>query len=352
MPGEQDFDSGTAVEGGVGNGQATGTGHVSDNFDMGNAIDSISNDLGFELPDEEKKTDADPVVKDDPPASQESKPEEKPGVPPVATQDAAPKTWKPEEAAVWAQIPAAAKAAIARREEDMFRGIEQHKQTAQFGNTVQAVLNPYMPILQAHNIDPVENIKHLMNAHYMLATGTMEQKQQMMNQLITDYKIQMPQQQADDPFAPPPDPNVLRLEQEIERLKSGQAQAQQAAYQQKQAEAMQEVNAFAADPKNIYFDEVANDIVKLVNADKALTLAEAYERAVWSNPVTREKEIARQDAEKQAKSREEASAKVASVRKSLAANVQSQPKAGAATLPLGTMDDTMEETMLAIKNRS
>jgi len=59
-----------------------------------------------------------------------------------------------------------------------------------------------------------------------------------------------------------------------------------------------EVNAFASDPAHPFFDEVADDIVAFVRAGDSLS--KAYEKAVWANPVTREKEIARQQAMKDA----------------------------------------------------
>jgi hypothetical protein len=358
MDPELEVSSGTAAEGGVGNGQATGTGQVSENFDMAGAVDSISDGLGFgETVNEEVAAPAVPAVKPAPATfdAATGKPVVAPAAPaapvvPAAVTDVAPKTWKADEAAVWAAIPPEAKAAIARREEDMFRGIEQHKATASFGNTVQRVLDPYMPILKAHGIDPVQNIGNLMQAHYLLATGSPAQKQQMFEQLAKDYNINLAPQ-VDDPYAPVADPRIAAMEQELQQLRSGQAQQQQQALQQTKVQTESAVNAFAADPANAHFEEVAEEMAQMLSVDKALTLEKAYERAVWSNPVTRAKEIARQDAEKQTKAREEAAAKLAESRKASGANVRVQPKAGAATMPLGTMDDTMAETMAMIKNR-
>lgn len=65
-----------------------------------------------------------------------------------------------------------------------------------------------------------------------------------------------------------------------------------------------EVNAFAADPAHPFFDEVSDDIVAFLKT--GASLAEAYEKAVWANPVTRQKEIARRQKEKDSKPRGEA----------------------------------------------
>lgn len=378
MPGPEDqagvVDSGSDVSGGVGNGQATGTGQVSENFDMAGALDSISDGLGFKVeksataPVEPAKELVPPV--DGAKAPEQAAPEDEAAKAAKAAEEAAkaapagvtaPKTWKPEAAAMWAQVPPAVQAEIARREEDMFRGLEQYKTAATFGQQVNQVLAPYDQLIRSANIQPLELFKGYMQAEYTLARGTQAEKMHLMQTIARDYKLDLSQltgnrTEADDVYV---DPDVAKLQQRIQELESGQAQVQQreAAQQRltaqaKQAEAAQQVAAFAADPKNVFFDEVADDIVALLAVNRNMPLAEVYDKAVWANPVTRAKAQARLDAEKQAAATTEAKAKAEAALRAKGANVQVQPKAGAATLPLGTMDDTMAETMREIKNRS
>lgn len=366
MAEEQVVDSGTG-----GGDSGGGEGHVSESFNVAEAVESIGSDLGFKSataakpePETFDAATGKPVTAATPapatpatPAPAET-PEAKAAreaaaasTPPKAGDiTSAPKTWKPEEAALWAQIPDAAKAAIARREEDMFRGLESYKGSAQFGNAMNQVIAPYNEILKAQGVNPVQLIGNLMRAQYRLATGTPEQQRSMIAQIAKDFNIDMgaPAQQARDAYI---DPQVAQLQEKIQRLESGQTSMQQARHQELVAAKANEVNAFASDPANVHFDEVADDIVALVSANKNMTLAQAYEKAIWANPVTRAKEIARQDAEKQTKASAEAAAKAAAVKASTAANVRVQPKVGAATLPLGTMEDTMQETLRAINSR-
>lgn len=362
MADELAVDSGTANDtssGGMGNGQATGDGQVSESFNVASAVADIGADLGFKTA-ASKEPATTVEVKEVPttapaaaaaPAAPATDPASPPKPGDIAT---APKTWKPEEAALWAAIPDAAKAAIARREEDMFRGLESYKGAAQFGNSINQVVAPYNDILKAQGINPVQLIGNLMNAQYKLATGTTEQKTAMFSQLAKDYGVDLGAMAAAAPANRDAytDPEVLQLREKLSQLESGQTRLQQERHQELVAQKSAEVNAFVSDPANVHFNDVADDIARIVAADKTVTLAQAYEKAVWTNPVTRAKEIARQDAEKQTKARTEAEAKAAQVKASTATNVRVQPKAGAATLPLGTMDDTMEETLRAIKTRS
>lgn len=348
---ELDLGGTAEVSGGVGNGQATGTGHVSEGFDVAKAVDTLGASLGF---GKEESSESAAVE----PASEVKAPEvtkvEAPATaaPVAAPANLAPKTWKPEEAAVWDAIPPEAKAAIARREEDIFRGIEQHRKTAEFGSKLQAVFQPYEQIMQQMGIDPVQNTANLMQAHYILAQGSQQQKAALFTQLAQDYRIdlgELAQQQAQVPYI---DPQVRELQAELQQLKSGQMTLQQARAQEVKMQSENEVNTFAADPANVYFNELADDIVQLLSTSRNMTLAEAYEKAMWANPTTRAKEVSKQATEAQSKAAKEAAQKLGEIKRSTATNLKVQPKSGAATLPLGTMDDTMAATMAAIKNRS
>lgn len=118
------------------------------------------------------------------------------------------------------------------------------------------------------------------------------------------------------------------------------------------AERRKEIETFAADPANPHFEEVSNDMVTLLQGGVCKTLPEAYEKAVWANPVTRAKEIARQQAEATRKAQETEAAKVAAARKATAANVRTSAKSGSATAPLGSIDDTLNETLAKIRSGS
>jgi len=348
------LDSGTAdLSGGVGNGQATGTGQVADSFDMTSAVDTLGDSLGFGKSDDAANKRSKPASAT--PAAVEAAEPAAPVTPAVpATPDPtaiAPKTWKPDEAAAWAAIPPAAKAAIARREEEMFKGIEGYKQTAQFGTAMQNVMQPFAQMLQQTGIPPLQNMHNLLQAQKTLTSGNAEQKLAAFHELARDFGVDLngQSQQSQDAYI---DPQVQLLQQELAQLKAGQSSLQQARYQEVQLKTQNEVNAFASDAKNPHFDAVADEVARLLTMDRQMTLQQAYETAVWTNPVTRAQEIAKQAAAEQAKVSEEAAKKLAETKRAMAANVRVQPKAGAATLPLGTMADTMAETLAAIKNRS
>lgn len=279
------------------------------------------------------------------------KPEGEPtaAAPAPAPTDTLPKSWRPELAEKWATLDPAVKAEVLRREEDIFRGIEAYKADAAFGKPIKAVMDPYMPLLEQYGINPADQVRNLMNAHYTLSFGTPEQKAGLLRQLAQDYGI--PLSGASDGEAPFVDPQVKALQDELTQLKSQLAGFQRTQVQSVQERLRSEVEAFAVKPENDLFDKVAVDMALLIKADRNMTLEQAYQRATWANPETRQILLDRKlkaDAEAQAKAQQEHAARAAQAAK---ATVKSAPKSASATTPSGSLDDTLKEAYENILSR-
>lgn len=344
-------------------------------LDMGAAVDSIGSGLGFETPaggddvdlsdglggagvggdsaaagtDSQGTPNAGVDGKSTPAAGAEGASAD--GVTdPAAAALEPPKTWRKEAAATWAALPTEAKAEILKREEDIFKGIEAYKADAGFGKSLKGVMAPYMPILQQYNIDPVVQVQQLMNAHHTLALGSPQQKVALFQQLARDYQIDLSQLQApgESPYI---DPAVRDLQTQLQAVKSQLSSAEQARLNETKQTLEKQIDAFAQDPANAHFNEVANDMAVLLEKGVCKTLPEAYERAVWMNPAVRAKEVARQQAEASKKTADEAAAKAVAARKATGANVRTSAKSGSAAAPLGSIDDTLAEALAAIKAR-
>ena len=314
-------------------------------FDTEGAMETLSADLGFTESEVEE-----PAQGAGEPTSAESGAAEpstsEPAAPSTIPSLAAPKTWRPEATAKWEATPPEVQAEILKREDDMFRGLETYKNDANIGKGVKSVLEPYLPVLKQHNIDPLVQISGLMRAHYALVTGSPEEKQAMFTKLASDYGIQ-----TDLGEAPYVDPQVASLRQELQTLKSTvQGREAQEAERSRNSLAA-EINTFASDPAHAYFDEVANDIAGLLRSGSAKDLAEAYEKAVWANPTTRAKEQARLTAEALANAQKAAQGKAQAAKKAVSANVKSSARPASGTAPAGSIDDTLNAALMDIKSR-
>lgn len=349
MPGELEFDMGAAVSD-IGSSMGWNDTDGGDTIDTdpgtGEKLVSETDDsrgLPGDNPRGEVQDDLtpDPTIED--PAATAAKPPAAPG------PNDAPNTWRPEAKAEWATLSPTIQAEIRKREEDAFRGIEGYKEAANFGNNFKAVLDPFMPILQQHNIDPVAQVQGLMHAHYTLAMGSPEAKVQLFQKLAQDYGVDLGQLGGEPTYV---DPEVARLQREVQELKSTQTAEQNRRQQAVVAENRAKVDAFFSDEvKYPHAKTVANDMAALIKSGVCKDLPEAYEKALWANPVTRAAEQARITAELQAKSQKEAEERMAKVKRATAANVKTSAKSGSAAAPVGSLDDTIAETLKQIQSR-
>lgn len=343
-------------------------------FDIAAAVESIGEglDLGGEpeaaTPEggATSETEAAQAAEKQPPAVEGEAPPADPAAPAAPAPDASAysppeefkhlfneqgqlRTWRGEAAAQFATLPPAVQQEILKRETDIFKGIEGYKEAASFGNSMKQVMAPYMPILEHYKVEPAAQVAHIMKLHHTMAFGTQEQKREILTQAIRDCNIDLSDW---SPMSVQPlDPEVANLRKTVEQLQSQLTQSQRTQVETRRAEAEATVTKFASDPKNIYFDELASDIATLIRSGAETTVEGAYEKAMWMNPAVRAKELARQQAERAEAERKAAAEKAEAAKRATAANVRSSPKAGSATTPVGTMEDTLKDTLATIRSR-
>lgn len=338
----------------------------ADDVDQSEALAEISSELFGQGKDEEKTDDEDeplegeegkPSDKDaadvaDLPPQQDKEPVEGEENSEAVQATGAPQTWTKEALADWATIPERAKQEILKREDDFLKGITQYKEAADLGIAYSKVVEPYVPILAAENIDPVGLFQSFAGNHYILSRGTPAQKVEVAASLLNGYNIPLqPLLEFLADGGEEVDPKVSALQKRIDDLEKGIGARTQHENTQVLQRIGTEIDTFAADPAHPYFNEVADDIRKLFESGMASTLPEAYEKAVYANPTTRAKEIDRLTAERTSKLTEEEKARKEKRSKSQADQVKSTSKAKDGTVPKGSIDDTLQETYDAIQSR-
>ena len=268
----------------------------------------------------------------------------------------APGTWRQEAAARWKDIDPVIQAEILKREDDVHKGISNYKQAADAWKLTHQAIAPYLPTLQQLRIDPIQQIQGLMDINHRLATGTPEDKIQVLTDMAKRFNVDLA---ALDPAAQPwVDPQVASLQQTVRDLQSSLRQLEQVPVaQQKQAIAV-EVDKFASDPAHVHFDRVYPEMVMLLRADNKISLKEAYDKAVWANPVTRAEELQKVETEKAAQAakaavdaKAAAAARTAAARRATGVNVRSSAYSGRSSTPLGSIDDTLAQTLASIQGR-
>lgn len=254
---------------------------------------------------------------------------------------AAPNTWKKEAAALWDKTDPVVRAEIQRREADFHKGIEQYRQSATFAHAVDTAITPYKQTLQQLGITPEVAIRELMGADHKLRYGSDNEKHEYFMQLAHTYGINLntvanAQQNID--------PEVYKVYLDNQRLQAQIDNHQFQVQQQANQSLNSEIARFEADPKHIHYASVRGHMAALLQAGQATTLDDAYEQAIYANPVTRQA-VLQQQAQV---AREESARKANAARTASSVNVRTRP-ALVAEEKIGTMDDTLWSTLSRLK---
>lgn len=258
-----------------------------------------------------------------------------------------PKSWAKEKHELWGKLPKDAQEYYQLREKQMLDGLDQYKEHSSFGKQMRDIMTPYRPIIQAAGIDETQAVQTLLNAHYRLTQGSQEQRHAAYQELGRSLGFVEP-----PTGGTPVDPNVKMLQDQINRLESGLTAREQAQLTDAKARVAAEVEAFASDPSHPYFDEVADDIVAMIQT--GASLKDAYEKAVWANPITRQKEIARLNTEQEKSLKEKAKVEAEKARKAKSSNVRTHDTSKSPTEKKGKlfgtehdqeMDDIIQKAM-------
>jgi hypothetical protein len=224
-----------------------------------------------------------------------------------ATAVKPPDSWSPAAKAKFATLDPDVQAEIARREAEVHKGFTKQDEHRNLGKSFESTVAPYLPMIKAEGSDPVKAAAALLQSAYTLRAGSADQKEQLLISLMGQYQID-PQrvfqrltggQQAQSQV----DPQVAALTQQVQQLQQRLTQGDQQTEQAAQAQINTTIEAFASDPKNIYFANVKPEMAALMRDGRAQTLQEAYDMACWARPDIRPLMQQQIDLQKQAEAR-------------------------------------------------
>lgn len=184
-----------------------------------------------------------------------------------------PSSWKSEYEEHWSKLDPTIQDYIVKRESDYAKGVSTYKQNWDQAAPIYEAIQPFMPVLQQHNIDPKTWITSLGNAHQVLAMGSPQEKAQMFAKLATDYGVNLQSlngQQADPQFS--------MLAQELNQLKNQWTQFHSSQQQVEQQLIQSEIQRFSTDKP--HFEAVRDTMAGLLQSGMADTLQAAYDKAI------------------------------------------------------------------------
>lgn len=326
-------------------------------FDMGEAFDAIQADqdeaellLTEVAPPIEETTVPEGPVRDEngrfaakePKEAEPTEPTEpvEPVEPEVTTETAetaaieAPANVPKEVRDEWATLSEPVRAAWLKRDEQTHHIATKVDRERQIGRNFDTMVERYKPLIEQEGGTPLAAVADLLETARVLRQGTPEQKAMLINQVCTQFGIDIEQA-----FYNRPDPQLAQANIEIMRR-----DAQLAAYQAQDTAANdatveQQISEFRETHE--HFETLAPEMTRLIEAGVAIGLQDAYDRAIYADETLRSNLI-EQAAEKRLT--EERAKQAAAVSKAKRASV-SPPSASGTAKPPGSANLSPIEAM-------
>lgn len=235
--------------------------------------------------------------------------QQQPVAPTTTTDDRPPVGLSAAIKGQWEKLPPEIRSEFIKRESDFHRGIDQYRQGHAMSQAWQQAVQPYMATIQSLGATPMQAVQYLFNADHQLRYAAPAQKVELFRYLAQTYGVDLGQMQGGEPTQV--DPTIAQLQAQVQQLTQHFQSGQQAQTQQVQTEVMSEIDQFKADPKNVYFENVREDMAAMLAQGRANSLQDAYDKACWANPEVRSTLLAQQQQQSEAKRIQEAQAKVA-----------------------------------------
>jgi hypothetical protein len=250
-------------------------------------------------PDGDEDESSEGEEPEEPEASEE--PEEADEPEPVVAKkglEKAPNSWTPKAREHWNKIPDEVKSEIQKRELEIQQGLTRSADARKLANEFQQTVQPFEGLIRSQNSTPIQAVQNLMTTAAGLTLGTAQQKAQIISEIIQNYgvdinildKVLVGQDVSspNDEIAKLIDQRLAPVNQLMQQVNTARQETQAQAQQRVQ----QEIQDFANDPKNEFFNDVREDMADLMDLaaqrGQQMSLADAYERAVYANPKTRE----------------------------------------------------------------
>jgi hypothetical protein len=242
---------------------------------------------------------------------------------------------------------------VLKRERDIEQGKAQWDQKGERLNRLDAVLGPRRERFQLAGLDEVQAITALLAAQDILdkdpygGIATLAQRYGVdLRRLVQG----VPQGQA-APQAQPMAPEYQQLASQVQTLQNELARRSQDEARQTAQQYVSEVDAFRSDPKNQYFENVKDDMVALLQSNRAAGLQDAYEKALWANPETRSIVARAQQEEQAAAARAAATARAQQARYA-GGSINGSPQPGSSPANAGPASSIRDELARAFSEVS
>lgn len=241
------------------------------------------------------------------------------------TELKAPSQWKPQVREKWNQLPREVQEEVLRRENDNMRLIGSVGGKIRMADNIAQQLQPFIPRLQENGVAPEAFIGDIFTTVKSLAHGSPQEKAEVIANVVQSYGVDLRVLDAVLAHRLNQPPEVMEARRQTARAQAVIQQQQSVGQEQAATQALREIEKFAADPKNEFFEDVRDQMANLMELGQVKTLAEAYTACIWANPNTRSILLQRE-----AEARVNAKTGKARAAKQVSQSVSGAPRLGAA----------------------
>jgi hypothetical protein len=243
----------------------------------------------------------------------------------------------------WNELPEGVRTALERREEETHRIATKVDRERQIGRHFDTMVEPYKELIEQEGGTPLAAVADLLNTAKILRSGTPEQKVALLNQVATQFGIDIEQA-----YYARPDPQLASAQLQIARRDAELAtyHAQSASADGDRIEA--QINDFKATHE--HFDTVSGEMARLIAAGVVPDLQTAYDYAIGTNEALRstsiEQAVEKRIADERAKQESAVSkARRAAVSPSSASGASAKPPGSASLSDIEAMSLSYDEVM-------
>lgn len=253
------------------------------------------------------------------------------------TEDKPPQSWAPQARERWGEIPEDLRKEIIRREEASVKGIRSLHDKYSGLEHFAGHLGDFIQEASTHNVNPGEYIAGVMQAERKLRSGTVEERFAALAEIADSYQIPLR-----DVINQLSGQEVLpRVQRQAQAAIPPEVQRElQESRQWRQDQVNREVQQFAADKNNEFFQDVKGEMATLLESGIAKDIPDAYRRACAMN-----ENVSKVLTERASK---KASGGDLKDRQAAAASASAKPSGKVATKPAVTEDSSIEDDLRAV----
>lgn len=185
-------------------------------------------------------------------------------------------SWKKEAAEELEKLPEHIQKHIIDREAQFHKGLDQYRDAANFGKTIDKSISKYKSYLEEMQVTPDVAFQNLLKTEHTLRKGSPQEKIELMQKLVHDYQIDLGAL-VNTPY----DPNYMNLKTQLEWTQSQLESSNDFRQSHEDAQIQSTIDDFGQ--QHEYFEDVRATMADLLEKGLANNLEDAYVKAIRLN---------------------------------------------------------------------